>query len=107
MGELPNRRNAVLETMQQWTGKTLVAIPTILLTGCASQPAPRGDGAGFLAGIFHGLTAWIALLASLFMPVRPYAFPNAGFWYDAGFSLGFSTSIVLLVVSSIAQIGGF
>ena len=97
----------MLEPTQRRTVASLLAMAPIVLAACASQPEPRGDGAGFLAGLFHGLTALIALLASLFMPVRPYAFPNIGFWYDAGFSLGFSASVVLLVVVSIARIGGF
>lgn len=81
--------------------------PAMALAACAHQPAPHGGEPGLLAGIFHGLTAWIAFLASIFMPVRPYAFPNDGFWYDAGFCLGFSVSIVLLVVCLIARVGGF
>jgi len=57
-------------------------------------------------GLFQGLTALISLVASLLLPVRPYAFPNAGFWYDAGFCMGFSLSIVLLVLFSMARVGG-
>jgi hypothetical protein len=91
----------------QRLGRALGLAGPAFLAACAGQPESRGEGAGFLAGIFHGLTAWIALLASIFMPVRPYAFPNAGFWYDAGFITGFSASIVFLVVISIARIGGF
>jgi hypothetical protein len=93
--------------MQRRTAWALITTASLSLAACASQPEPHGDGAGFLLGLFHGLTALIALLASLFMPVRLYAFPNLGFWYDAGFSLGFSASITLLIVVSIARIGGF
>jgi len=81
--------------------------PVIALTACAHQPPAQGDAPGFLAGIFQGFTAWIALLASIVMPVRPYAFPNDGFWYDAGFISGFSASIVILILCLIARIGGF
>jgi hypothetical protein len=79
----------------------------LVLAACAHQPPPLPGAPGFLAGLFHGLTALFSLLASLFLPLRPYAFPNAGFWYDAGFSLGFGMSILLLVAVFIARIGGF
>ena len=75
------------------------------LTACAHQPAPQAGGAGFFSGLIQGLTALVSLIASLFLPVRPYAFPNAGFWYDAGFCLGFSASIVLLVGCLFVRIG--
>jgi len=75
------------------------------LAACAHQPAPQGGGAGFFSGLFQGLTALFSLIGSLFLPVRPYAFPNDGFWYDAGFCLGFSASIVLLVGCLIARVG--
>ena len=81
--------------------------PVAVLAGCAHQPPPQGHEAGFLTGLFQGLTALFALLGSLFLPVRPYAFPNGGFWYDAGFCLGFSASVVLLVISLIARVGAF
>ena len=77
----------------------------LLLAACAHQPVPQDGGAGFLSGLFQGLTALLALGASLFLPVRPYAFPNTGFWYDAGFCLGFSASIILLVVALIPRVG--
>lgn len=103
----PRPNDSMLETMQRHSVRALAVISLGMLAACASQPEPRGEGAGLLAGLFHGLTALIALVASLFMPIRPYAFPNTGFWYDAGFCLGFSFSIILLVVTLIAQIGGF
>lgn len=81
-----------------------VLAPVAVLTACAHQPSPNG-GAGFFTGLFQGLTALLSLIGSLFLPVRPYAFPNAGFWYDAGFCLGFSTSVVLMILFSIARFG--
>src|SRR3569833_2982564 len=78
-----------------------------VLTACATQPPPQPNAPGFLTGLFHGLTALFSLLASIFLPLRPYAFPNAGFWYDAGFSIGFSASVVVLLSACIARIGGF
>lgn len=86
--------------------KALILAP-LAVAACAHQPAPQAGEPGFLSGLFQGLTALFALFASLFIPVRPYAFPNAGFWYDAGFCLGFSATIVLLVLVVIARIGGF
>ena len=88
-------------------GTAWTTAPLIALTACAHQPAAQNGAPGFLTGIFQGLTAWISLLASIFMPVRPYAFPNDGFWYDAGFITGFSLSIVILILCLIARIGGF
>lgn len=87
----------------RWLGWAVL----MTLAGCASQPAARPDQPGFLLGLFHGFIAIAALIGSLFFNIRIYAFPNSGFWYDAGFLLGFSTSILVLVLSSIARIGGF
>ncbi len=61
----------------------------------------------FLPGLFHGFTAIAALIGSLFFHIRIYAFPNSGFWYDAGFVVGFGASVVLLFLLCIARIGGF
>jgi hypothetical protein len=77
------------------------------LAGCASQPVSRPDQPGFLLGLFHGFIAIASLIGSLFLHIRIYAFPNSGFWYDAGFLLGFCASILVIVLSSIARIGGF
>lgn len=82
-------------------------LSAIVLMGCASQPEPAGGGPGLLVGLFHGFTALLSLAGSLFLQVRIYAYPNAGFWYDAGFAIGFSGSVILIVMLSIARIGGF
>ena len=89
-----------------WARAPAIA-PLMILAACAHQPASQAEAAGFLPGLFHGLTALLAVAGSLFLPVRPYAFPNDGFWYDTGFCLGFSTSIIVLVVCLIARVGGF
>lgn len=86
---------------------TIALTATLCLAACAHQPPPQPYSPGFMAGLFHGFVALFALVASLFSPLRIYAFPNAGFWYDTGFSIGFSASVVLLVAMSIARIGGF
>jgi hypothetical protein len=79
----------------------------MLLTGCASQPAAVPGEPGFLSGLLHGFVAIAALAISLFVHVRIYAFPNGGFWYDAGFVVGFSASVLVLLLTFIARIGGF
>jgi hypothetical protein len=79
----------------------------VCLASCATQPDPTVRSPGFVLGLFHGLVAIVTLVASLFIRVRVYAFPNSGFWYDAGFVLGFAASILLLVLLSMARIGGF
>lgn len=86
------------------TGFTLLGS---LLTACATQPAAQPDVPGFAAGIFHGFFAIGALIASLYYHIRIYAFPNSGFWYDAGFVLGFSLSIIFLCLWLLPRIGGF
>lgn len=100
-------RQADLMNANGRIGTAWAMAPAVTLAACAHQPAPHGDAAGFLPGLFHGFTALLAVIGSLFLPVRPYAFPNDGFWYDAGFCLGFSASIIVLVVCLIARVGGF
>lgn len=69
-----------------------IAVPIILLAGCASQPAaPSGyDVPGFFGGLWHGLIAPIAFLGAIVTDIRIYASPNSGNWYDFGFLLGLS-----------------
>ena len=84
------------------------AVLAFALTGCATQPAPATDGApGLLSGFLHGLIAIPALLASLVLEVRVYAFPNSGFWYDLGFCGGFGVGMALLALPIIPFIGGY
>jgi hypothetical protein len=86
-----------------WLG----AAALIMLAGCATQPVAEPDHPAFLLGLFHGFIAIAALIGSLFFHIRVYAFPNSGFWYDAGFVIGFGTSVSTLFLLSIARIGGF
>jgi hypothetical protein len=63
----------------------------IVLSGCAQQPTPAAfDPPGFWLAFVHGLMAPLALMGSLFMDIRIYAFPNSGVSYDFGFLLGLS-----------------
>src|SRR4051794_19926147 len=60
-----------------------------VLTGCATQVAPySSDPPGFFLGFLHGLLVLPSLIGGFFWDIRIYAFPNAGHWYDAGFTLG-------------------
>jgi hypothetical protein len=68
---------------------------------------PQPDAPGFFLGLVHGLFALFSLMASLILPIRPYAYPNAGLWYDAGFSLGVCSFVVSLVLGFAARVGGF
>src|SRR5689334_19846552 len=79
----------------------------VVLMGCATQPAAQPHVLGFIAGFFHGLVAIVALVGSLYFRIRIYAFPNSGFWYDAGFVSGFSVSIIVVILLLLPRIGGF
>ena len=87
--------------------RLLFAAPLVaVLTACATQPTAQQHVPGFAAGLFHGLIALIALVASLYFPIRIYAFPNSGFWYDAGFVLVFALNIVLVSLWLLPKLGG-
>lgn len=78
----------------------------VVLTAGAAQPPPLAAGPGFWLGLVHGATALFALAASLFAPVRVYAVPNDGFFYDLGFIIGLCGFLVALFAASMARIGG-
>jgi len=82
--------------------------PALVLGGCATQSGiGANDVPGFFSGILHGLITLPALLGSLVLDVRIYAFPNSGFWYELGFCGGFVFGIGLIAVPVIPFIGGF
>ena len=71
------------------TGFLAIALIILLLSSCASQPAPELiDPPGFWSGLLHGFLMLFSLIGSIFTDVRIYAFPNSGGWYDFGFFLG-------------------
>ena len=79
-----------------------ILLVALALAGCAHQPEPvPGIGLpGFWYGLWHGIVAGPAFIASCFTDVRIYAFPNSGVWYDFGFMLGvggFGTGILRLL----------
>ncbi|NDB36427.1 MAG: hypothetical protein EB023_14050 [Flavobacteriia bacterium] len=66
----------------------LLLISVLFISGCATQPYPTEHGPGFFVGLWHGITAPLALIGSIFMDIRIYEFPNSGAWYDFGFIIG-------------------
>lgn len=69
--------------------KPFAVLICLLCSACATQSfEPVTNPPGILEGIFHGLFAPIALIASFFTDIRVYAFPNNGIWYDCGFVAG-------------------
>lgn len=66
-----------------------VTVALLLITACATQPTVAAYAPpGFFYGLLHGFTSPFALVSSLFMDIRIYAFPNSGGWYDFGYLIG-------------------
>ena len=66
----------------------------LAVVSCATQPTSSSyDPPGFFMGLVHGFIAVFALIGSIFMDIRIYAFPNSGGWYDFGYMLGILFSI--------------
>ena len=82
-----------------WRAAWGLIFVAVILGGCASQPEPSAyDPPGFFSALFHGFLSPVALIGSLFVDVRIYAFPNSGWWYDLGFMLGLWVFVVVAVV---------
>ena len=66
------------------------SVLVLVLASCAHQPPPSGGAPlpGFFLGLLHGYISLFSLIASLFVQVRIYEYPNAGFFYDLGFIIG-------------------
>ena len=68
---------------------TLLCLLAIAVSACAHQPEPSAyDPPGFFTAIWHGMVSPFALIGSIFMDIRVYAFPNSGAGYDWGYFLG-------------------
>ena len=66
----------------------------LLLLGCATQPHQySADAPGFFIGLWHGYIAFLAVIIGFFTDVRVYNFPNSGYWYDVGFTIGLICSL--------------
>jgi hypothetical protein len=63
----------------------------LAVLGCAASPqgpySPEAP-AGFFAGFWHGLIAWITFVLSLFSQVKMYSVDNTGPGYNLGFLIG-------------------
>jgi hydrogenase/urease accessory protein HupE len=74
----------------RWRSLAAVSLLVLALVACAHQPPPTGGAPlpGFFLGLLHGYISLFSLIASLFVDVRIYEYPNNGFFYDLGFIIG-------------------
>jgi hypothetical protein len=76
--------------MKQFLLTLLLLAMLFILTSCAHQPSGyHHEAPGFFSGVLHGFIAPFTLIISIFRDIRIYNYPNSGFWYDAGFVVGF------------------
>ncbi|MDX1489745.1 MAG: hypothetical protein R3332_00510 [Pseudohongiellaceae bacterium] len=78
---------------KRWLQVTFIITLSLILAACATQPEASVDGRlmGFFKGLLDGFLILFSLIASIFMDVRVYSYPNAGFFYDLGFFFGASS----------------
>ena len=74
----------------RWRSLAAVSVLVLVVAACAHQPPPTGGAPlpGFFLGLLHGYISLFSLIASLFVDVRIYEYPNNGFFYDFGFVIG-------------------
>ncbi len=66
-----------------------VLVILIVLTCAPMNERFEANPAGFWAGLWHGIIAWITFIISLFSDsVTMYEVNNTGGWYNLGFLLG-------------------
>lgn len=86
----------------------LFAFVTLLLVvalgGCgfAATGIDIYDPPGFFLGLWHGALAPWTLVLRLFLDIKMYAFPNAGWFYDFGFLIGLLASPLGWLASLVA-----
>lgn len=95
---------------------TLICFAALLLTACGDpNPMVTSSGAGFLGGLWDGLTCIFAFIFSIFGgDYNIYEVVNTGNWYNFGFLLGllgavstfayFLWGLILLILSIIGSI---
>ena len=76
--------------MRWWRSLATAIVVVLVLASCAHQPPPSGGAPlpGFLLGLLHGYISLFALIASFFLEIRIYDYPNNGIFYDVGFIIG-------------------
>ncbi|MAI08932.1 MAG: hypothetical protein CMF61_08245 [Magnetococcales bacterium] len=89
---------------------TLICFAALLLTACGDpNPMVTSSGAGFLGGLWDGLTCIFAFIFSIFGgDYNIYEVVNTGNWYNFGFLLGLlgSAATFWLFIWVILQIIG-
>ena len=86
----------------------IIVLP-LALAGCGFAGTDYGPSniPDFLLGIWHGLLAPWSLLARLFIDVKMYACPNAGWLYDLGFLFGIVFSFPIGWIAAIIAVATY
>ncbi|MBM4436209.1 MAG: hypothetical protein FJ029_03020 [Actinobacteria bacterium] len=80
----------------RWSSVFLFLTLTFAVVACGfvgSEPISAWDPPGFFHGVWHGLLAPWTLIVRFFLPIKMYAVPNSGWFYDCGFLIGVFSSI--------------
>jgi hypothetical protein len=71
----------------------LIQVAVVACGFVGSEPIAAWDPPGFFHGLWHGLLAPWTLVIRFFLPIKMYAVPNSGWFYDLGFLIGVAASI--------------
>jgi hypothetical protein len=82
----------------------LIQVAVVACGFVGSEPFAAWDPPGFLYGVWHGLLAPWTLVIRFFLPIKMYAVPNSGWFYDLGFLIGVTGSIPLGWVAAIIAV---
>lgn len=77
--------------MKRFVLLCLIVVALLALSSCAprANASPGAEPAGFLLGLWHGLTVLFTFVISLFnRSVTIYEVNNSGGWYNFGYLLG-------------------